>query len=119
MPYVRADLDQTNGFTTNGASDITVRTANRLYASPMWPCSSVLTLYFRQARTIDSSPGKCTLRPAGAVAVPSARLRSLFLTIVQDFELCRGDPSRRDIHFMKSSQPPTPSRPSDGGPSRP
>ena len=34
MPYVWADLDQTRGFTTNGASDMTVRTANRLYASP-------------------------------------------------------------------------------------
>ncbi len=34
MPYVWADLNQPSGFTTNGASDLLVRTGGRIYASP-------------------------------------------------------------------------------------
>ena len=35
------------------------------------------------------------------MAVPLARLRSLFFTLIQDFNSIGGDPSRRDIHFMQ------------------
>jgi hypothetical protein len=101
MPYVWADLDQTRGFTTNGASDMTVRTANRLYASPNVALLIGTDVVFPTGSNDRLSTGKYTLGPAGAVAVPLARLRSLFLTIVQDFNSVGGDPSRRDIHFMK------------------
>jgi hypothetical protein len=101
MPYVWADLDQTNGFTTNGASDMTVRTANRLYASPNVALLIGTDVTFPTGSNDRLSTGKYTLGPAGAVAVPLPRLRSLFLTIVQDFNSVGGDPSRRDIHFMK------------------
>jgi hypothetical protein len=101
MPYVWADLDQTRGFTTNGASDMTVRTANRLYASPNVALLIGTDVTFPTGSNDRLSTGKYTLGPAGAVAVPLARLRSLFLTIVQDFNSVGGDPSRRDIHFMK------------------
>ena len=101
MPYVWADLDQTNGFTTNGASDMTVRTANRLYASPNVALLIGTDVVFPTGSNDRLSTGKYTLGPAGAVAVPLARLRSLLLTIVQDFSSVGGDPSRRDIHFMK------------------
>ena len=101
MPYVWADLDQTNGFTTNGASDMTVRTANRLYASTNVALLIGTDVTFPTGSNDRLSTGKYTLGPAGAVAVPLPRLRSLLLTIVQDFNSVGGDPSRRDIHFMK------------------
>ena len=36
------------------------------------------------------------------MAVPLPRLRSLLFTFVQDFNSVGGDPSRRDIHFMRT-----------------
>lgn len=101
MPYVWADLDQTRGFTTNGASDMTVRTAHRLYASPNVAVLIGTDVTFPTGSNDRLSTGKYTLGPGGAVAVPLARLRSLFSTFVQDFNSVGGDPSRRDIHFMK------------------
>ena len=101
MPYVWADLDQTRGFTTNGASDMTVRTANRLYASPNVALLIGTDVTFPTGSNDRLSTGKYTLGPGGAVAVPLARLRSLFSTFVQDFNSVGGDPSRRDIHFMR------------------
>jgi len=101
MPYVWADLDQTRGFTTNGASDMTVRTANRLYASPNVALLIGTDVTFPTGSNDRLSTGKYTLGPAGAVAIPLPRLRTLLLTIVQDFNSVGGDPSRRDIHFMK------------------
>lgn len=101
MPYVWADLDQTRGFTTNGASDMTVRTANRLYASPNVALLIGTDVTFPTGSNDRLSTGKYTLGPGGAVAVPLARLRSLFTTFVQDFNSVGGDPSRRDIHFMR------------------
>lgn len=101
MPYVWADLDQTRGFTTNGASDMTVRTANRFYASPNVALLIGTDVVFPTGSNDRLSTGKYTLGPAGAVAVPLPRLRTLLLAIVQDFNSVGGDPSRRDIHFMK------------------
>jgi hypothetical protein len=103
MPYVWADLDQTRGFTTHGASDMTVRTANRLYASPNVALLIGTDVTFPTGSNDRLSTGKYTLGPAGAVAVPLPRMRSLFFTIVQDFNSVGGDPSRRDIHFMRVS----------------
>jgi hypothetical protein len=101
MPYVWADLDQTRGFTTNGASDMTVRTAHRLYASPNVALLIGTDVVFPTGSNDRLSTGKYTLGPGGAVAVPLARLRSLFSAFVQDFNSVGGDPSRRDIHFMR------------------
>jgi hypothetical protein len=102
MPYLWADLDQTRGFTTHGASDMTVRTANRLYASPNVALLIGTDVVFPTGSNDRLSTGKYTLGPAGAVAIPLPRARSLLLTIVQDFSSVGGDPSRRDIHFMKT-----------------
>ena len=103
MPYVWADLDQPRGFTTNGASDLLVRTGHRLYASPNVALFIGTDVTFPTGSNDRLSTGKYTLGPAGAVAVPLARMRSLFFTIVQDFNSVGGDPSRRDIHFMRVS----------------
>jgi len=103
MPYAWADLDQTRGFTTNGASDMTVRTANRLYASPNVALLIGTDVVFPTGSNDRLSTGKYTLGPSGAMAAPLPRLRSLFITIVQDFSSVGGDPSRRDIHFMRVS----------------
>lgn len=103
VPYVWADLDQTRGFTTNGASDITVRSGHRIYASPDVALFIGTDVTFPTGSNDRLSTGKYTLGPAGAVAVPLPRLRSLFITVVQDFNSVGGDPSRRDIHFMRAS----------------
>jgi len=103
MPYVFADLNQPRGFTTNGASDLAVRTGWRLYATPNVALFIGTDATFPTGSNDRLSTGKYTLGPAGAVAVPLPRLRSLFFTIVQDFSSVGGDPSRRDIHFMRVS----------------
>jgi hypothetical protein len=101
-PYVWADLDQPSGFTTNGASDMTVRSGHRVYASPDVALFIGTDVTFPTGSNDQLSTGKYLFGPAGAVAVPLPRLRSLFLTTVQDFTSVGGDPSRRDIHFMKT-----------------
>ena len=101
MPYVWADLDQTRGFTTNGASDLLVRTGHRLYASPNVALFIGTDVVFPTGSNDRLSTGKYTLGPAAAVAVPLPRVRSLFVTFLQDFNSVGGDPSRRDIHFMR------------------
>jgi hypothetical protein len=103
MPYVFADLNQPRGFTTNGASDFLVRTGHRLYASPNVALFVGTDITFPTGSNDRLSTGKYTLGPAAAVAVPLARLRSLFITFLQDFNSVGGDPSRRDIHFMRVS----------------
>ncbi|OAI44143.1 hypothetical protein AYO43_02315 [Nitrospira sp. SCGC AG-212-E16] len=101
VPYVWADLDQPRGFTTNGAGDTLVRTGGRLYASPNVALFVGADLTFPTGSNDRLSTGKYTLGPGVAVAVPLARLRSLFFTLIQDFSSIGGDPSRRDIDFMQ------------------
>ena len=101
VPYVWADLNQPHGFTTNGASDTLVRTGGRLYASPDVALFVGADVTFPTGSNDRLSTGKYTVGPGVAVAVPLARLRSLFITLVQDFSSVGGDPSRRDIDFMQ------------------
>ncbi len=103
MPYVFADLDQSRGFTTNGASDLLVRTGGRVYATPDVALFVGTDVFFPTGSNDRLSTGKYTLGPAAAVAVPLPRARSLFITFLQDFDSVGGDPSRRDIHFMRVS----------------
>jgi len=103
MPYMWADLDQARGFTTNGASDMTVRSGHRIYASPDLALFIGSDVTFPTGSNDRLSTGKYTLGPAGAAAIPLPRLRSLLITIVQDFNSVGGDPSRADIHFMRAS----------------
>ena len=101
MPYLWADLDQPRGFTTNGVSDMMVRTGGRLYASEDVALFIGADVTFPTGSNDRLSTGKYTLGPGGAVAVPLPRLRSLLLAVVQDYSSIGGDPSRRDIHFMQ------------------
>jgi hypothetical protein len=103
MPYVFADLNQPRGFTTNGASDLLVRTGGRLYASENVALFIGTDVTFPTGSNDRLSTGKYTLGPGGAVAVPMARLRSLLFIFVQDFNSVGGDPSRPNIHFMRVS----------------
>jgi hypothetical protein len=99
LPYVWADLNGPRGFTTNGTSDTLVRTAGRLYASPNVALLVGVDVLFPTGSNDRLSTGKYTLGPAAAVAVPLARLRSLFFLLVQDYKSIGGDPSRTDLHF--------------------
>ena len=99
LPYVWADLNQPRGFTTNGTSDLLIRTAGRLYASPNVALLVGVDTLFPTGSNDRLSTGKYTIGPAAAVAVPLARLRSLFFLLVQDYRSVGGDPSRTDIHF--------------------
>ncbi len=101
LPYVWADLDRPRGFTTNGTSDLFVRTAGRVYSSPNLALLVGFDASFPTGSNDRLSTGKYGLGPGAAVRVPLARLRSLFITLVQDFNSVGGDPSRRDIHFMQ------------------
>jgi hypothetical protein len=101
MPYVWADLDQTRGFTTNGASDLTVRNGGRIYASPEFAVFVGGDVTFPTGSNDRLSTGKYTIGPGVAAAVPLPRLRSLFFIFPQDFSSVGGDPSRTNIHFMR------------------
>lgn len=101
LPYVWADLNQPRGFMTNGTSDLLVRTGGRLYASPNVALFVGADVLFPTGSNDRLSTGKYTVGPAAAVAVPLPRLRSLFFTIVEDFNSVGGDPSRPNIHFMQ------------------
>jgi hypothetical protein len=101
LPYVWADLNQPRGFTTNGTSDLLVRMGGRLYASPNVALFVGADVLFPTGSNDRLSTGKYTLGPAVALAVPLARLRSLFFLFVQDSSSIGGDPSRTDIHFAQ------------------
>ena len=102
MPYAWADLNQPRGFTKDGTSDMTFRTGGRLYAS-----DNVAVFIGTDGSFPTSSSekqlgtGKYTIGPGGAVAVPLARVRSLFFLIAEDFHSIGGDPSRADLHFLQ------------------
>ncbi len=101
LPYVWADLNGPRGFTTNGTSDTIVRTGGRLYASQNVALFIGMDATFPTAAKNQLGTGKYTLGPGGAVAIPLPRARSLFFTIIQDFNSVGGDPSRANIHFMQ------------------
>jgi len=101
LPYVWADFDQPRGFTTNGTSDMTLRTGGRLFANEDVALFIGTDVSFPTASEKQLGTGKYTLGPGGGVAVPLPRLRSLFSTLVQDFNSIGGDPSRANIHFMQ------------------
>jgi hypothetical protein len=101
MPYVWADPNRAGTSSTNGATDMTVRTGWRVYSS------SNLALFLGTDATFPTASketlglGKYTLGPAVAVALPMARLRSLLFVLAQDFRSVGGDPSRPDVHFSR------------------
>lgn len=102
MPYAWADLNQPHGFTTDGTGDMTFRVGGRLYSSDN------VALFIGTDGSFPTSSsekqlgtGKYTLGPGGAVAVPLARVRSLFFLIAEDFHSVGGDPSRADLHFLQ------------------
>jgi len=103
MPYVFADLNQPRGFTTNGASDLSVRNGGRLYASPDLALFVGGDVIFPTGSNDRLSTGKYTVGPGVAAAVPLPRLRSLFFIFPQDFSSVGGDPSRNNLHFMRVS----------------
>ena len=99
MPYSWADLNQPRGFTTNGTSDMTIRTGGRIFAN-----EDVALLVGTDARFPTASEkqlglGKYTLGPGAGMAVPLPRVRSLFFLQASDNFSIGGDPSRPDIHF--------------------
>lgn len=99
MPYIWADPNQ--GSTLNGTGDMTIRTGGRIYSSDNVAVFIGTDASFPTASERQLGTGKYTLGPGGGVAVPLAKLRSLFFTIVEDFNSVGGDPSRTDLHFMQ------------------
>jgi hypothetical protein len=103
MPYVFADFNQPRGFTTNGASDLTVRNGGRLYATPDVALFVGGDVTFPTGSNDRLSTGKYTIGPGVAAAVPLPRMRSLLFIFPQDFNSIGGDPSRANLHFMRVS----------------
>lgn len=101
MPYVWAALDQPRGFTTNGTGDMVVRTGGRLFANEYVALFVGADASFPTASQKQLGTEKYTLGPGGGVAVPLARLRSLFFTLVQNYNSVGGDPSRPSLNFLQ------------------
>ena len=100
MPYAWANPNQAGEPTTNGASDLAIRTAGRLYASENVALLVGGDVVFPTASNDQLGTGKYILAPGGAVAFPLPKLRSLFYTVVQDFNSVGGDPSRDNLHYL-------------------
>lgn len=101
MPYAWADLDPSNVFPVRGAGDLTMRTGGRLYANENIALFVGMDAWFPTASERQLGTGKYMLGPGGGMAVPLPRLRSLFFTLVQDFNSVGGDSSRPDLHFTQ------------------
>jgi hypothetical protein len=101
MPYAWAYLNQPRGFTTNGASDMTIRTGGRIYSSDSVALFVGTDASFPTGSNDRLSTGKYILGPGGALAVPLAQVHSLFFVLVQDFKSIGGDPSRANLHFAQ------------------
>jgi hypothetical protein len=101
MPYSWADLNQSSRFPLRGAGDMTMRTGGRLYASENVAFFIGTDASFPTASEMQLGTGKYTIGPGGAMAVPLARLQSLFFVLGQDFSSIGGDPSRADLHFTQ------------------
>jgi hypothetical protein len=101
MPYAWADLNQPRGFTTNGASDMSIRTGGRIYASDNVALFVGTDASFPTASEKQLGTGKYNISPGGALAVPLARVHSLVYFIVQDFKSIGGDPSRANLHYAQ------------------
>lgn len=101
LPYVWADPNQAGGPTTNGTSDLTIRTAGRLYASENVVLLVGADAIFPTAANDQLGTGKYLAGPGGAVAFPLPKLRSLFYTVVQDYNSVGGDPGRDNLHYLQ------------------
>jgi len=101
VPYAWANLDQPGGFHKDGVSDLTFRTGGRVYASENVALFIGTDGSFPTASETQLGTGKYTIGPGGAMAVPLARVRSLFFLIAEDFNSIGGDPSRANLHFTQ------------------
>ena len=101
MPYTWADQSQSNEFPVRGAGDLTMRTGGRLYASDDIALFIGADVWFPTASETQLGTGKYMIGPGGAIAVPLARLKSLFYVVAEDFNSIGGDPSRPDLHFTQ------------------
>jgi len=101
MPYDWAELNQPGGFTKNGAGDMTIRTGGRLYASDNIALFIGTDASFPTASETQLGNGKYTIGPGAALAVPLARVRSLFFVLAQDFNSIGGDPRRINLHYTQ------------------
>ncbi len=101
MPYAWADLDQSRAFPVRGAGDMTMRTGGRIYSSENVALFVGADAWFPTASERQLGTGKYMIGPGGAIAVPLARLQSLFFVLVEDFNSIGGDPSRPDLHFLQ------------------
>ena len=101
MPYAWADLDQSNRFPIRGAGDMTMRTGGRLYSTENIALFIGTDVWFPTASERQLGTGKYMIGPGAAVAVPLARVKSLFFVLAQDFNSIGGDPSRLDLHFTQ------------------
>ncbi len=101
MPYTWADMNQSNEFPVRGAGDLTMRTGGRIYASDDVAIFIGADVWFPTASETQLGMGKYMIGPGGAMAVPLARLNSLFYVVAQDYNSVGGDPSRPDLHFTQ------------------
>jgi len=101
VPYTWADQTQRQGFPTNGISDTVLRAGGRVFVSEYVAVFLGTDVLFPTASPERLGTGKYTLAPGGVLAVPMARLSSMFYLLVQDYNSVGGDPSRADIHFLQ------------------
>jgi len=101
QPYLWAELNQPGGFRTNGISDTVLRVGGRLYAGERVALLIGTDASFPTASEQQLGTGKYTIGPGVGLAVPLARVRSLFFLLVQDFNSVGGDSGRPDIHFTQ------------------
>ncbi len=101
MPYAWADSNQSNAFPLRGAGDMIMRMGGRIYSSENIALFVGADVSFPTASERQLGTGKYMIGPGGGVAVPLAKLNSLFLLIATENHSIGGDPSRNDVHFTR------------------
>ena len=101
MPYAWANANQSNAFPLRGAGDMTMRMGGRIYASENIALFVGAEISFPTASEAVLGTGKYTIGPGVGVAVPLARLNSLFFLVATENHSIGGDPSRKDVHFTR------------------
>ena len=102
LPYLWADLNRPPiSFNANGTANMVVRTGGRIYSNEFVHLLVGLDATFPTASNPRLGADQYTLGPGVAAAAPMARLRSLAILVVTDYNSVSHSAGLADTHFMQ------------------
>ena len=102
LPYLWADLNRPpTSFSANGTANMVVRTGGRIYSNEFVHLLVGLDATFPTASNPRLAADQYTLGPGVAAAAPMARLQSLAILGVTDYNSVSRSAGLADIHFTQ------------------